>query len=94
MEVKCRRNLPSFSRKFDLETFATASKKGIVTKRRNTKVRKFNSGIPFTYGPLAHFLKNRLYVGETGHKEKWFPGGHAAFINKKDFRSSPATAGV
>src|SRR5471030_2083172 len=47
--------------------------KGIVTKRRNTKVKKFNGAIPFTYGPLAHFLKNRVYIGETGHKEKWFP---------------------
>src|SRR5216684_4036290 len=42
--------------------------KCIVTKRRDTKVRKYNGGIPFTYGPLAHFLKNRLYIGETGHK--------------------------
>src|SRR5258708_2638459 len=27
--------------------------KGIVTKRRDTKVRKFNGGIPFTYGPTV-----------------------------------------
>jgi site-specific DNA recombinase len=59
--------------------------KGIVTKRRDTKVRKFNGGIPFTYGPLAHFLKNRLYVGETGHMDKWFPGEHAALIDRKTF---------
>src|SRR6266566_3050088 len=34
----------------------------IVTKRRNTKVKKFNGAIPFTYGPLAYFLKNRVYL--------------------------------
>src|SRR6201999_337730 len=59
--------------------------KGIVTKRRDTKVKKFNGGIPFTYGPLAYFLKNRIYVGETGHKEKWFPGEHAAIVDRKIF---------
>jgi site-specific DNA recombinase len=59
--------------------------KGIVTKRRNTKVKKYNGEIPFTYGPLAYFLKNRLYLGETGHKEKWFPGEHAAIVDRKTF---------
>jgi site-specific DNA recombinase len=59
--------------------------KGIVTKRRDTKVKKFNGGIPFTYGPLAYFLKNRIYIGETGHKEKWFPGEHAAIVDRKIF---------
>src|SRR6202047_3497101 len=44
-----------------------------------------NAGIPFTYGPLAHFLKNRLYIGETGHKDKWFPGEHAAIVDRKTF---------
>jgi hypothetical protein len=59
--------------------------KGIVTKRRDTKVRKYNGGTPFIYGPLAHFLKNRLYIGETGHKDKWFPGEHAAIVDRKTF---------
>jgi DNA invertase Pin-like site-specific DNA recombinase len=59
--------------------------RGIVTKRRDTKVEKWNGGIPFTYGPLAHFLKNRLYIGETGHKDKWFPGEHAAIVDRKTF---------
>src|SRR5260370_5362936 len=61
--------------------------RGIVTKRRHTKVRKYNGGIHFTYGPLAHFLKNRLYIGETGHKDKWFPGEHAAIVDRKTFDS-------
>jgi site-specific DNA recombinase len=78
-----------FKRYLDLKSFAKLvedlDNKGIVTKRRNTKVKKFNGGIPFTYGPLAHFLKNRLYVGETGHKEKWFPGEHAGIVDKNTF---------
>src|SRR6195952_4478310 len=58
---------------------------GIVTKRRDTKVKKFNGGIPFTYGPLAYFLKNRVYIGETGHKDKWFPGEHTGIVDRNTF---------
>ena len=78
-----------FKRYLELQSFGKLvedlDKKGITTKRRNTKVRKFNGGIPFTYGPLAYFLKNRVYVGETGHKDKWFPGEHTPIVDRKIF---------
>jgi len=79
-----------FRRYLELQSFGKLvedlDRKGIVTKRRITKVKKFNGGIPFTYGPLAHLLKNRVYVGETGHKDKWFPGEHAGIIDSKIFQ--------
>jgi DNA invertase Pin-like site-specific DNA recombinase len=78
-----------FKRYLELQSFGKLVEdldaKGVVTKRRDTKVRKFNGGIPFTYGPLAYFLKNRVYIGETGHKDKWFPGEHAGIIDRKTF---------
>jgi DNA invertase Pin-like site-specific DNA recombinase len=78
-----------FKRYLELQSFGKLVEdldaKGIVTKRRDTKVEKWNGGIPFTYGPLANFLKNRIYIGETGHKEKWFPGEHAAIVDRKIF---------
>ncbi len=78
-----------FRRYIELQSFgrlvADLDKRGIVTKRRNTKVKKFNGGIPFTYGPLAHFLKNRIYIGETGHGGKWYPGEHKAIIDRRTF---------
>ncbi len=78
-----------FRRYIELKSFgrlvADLDKRGIVTKRRNTKVKKFNGGIPFTYGPLAHFLKNRIYIGETGHGGKWYPGEHKAIVDRKTF---------
>jgi site-specific DNA recombinase len=58
---------------------------GIVTKRRSTDVPKYQGGIPFTYGPLAHILKNRIYVGETGHGGKWFKGEHKAIVDRATF---------
>jgi DNA invertase Pin-like site-specific DNA recombinase len=78
-----------FKRYLELQSFAKLVEdldaKGIVTKRRDTKVKKFNGGILFTYGPLAYFLKNRVYIGETGHKDKWFPGEHAGIVDPKTF---------
>jgi site-specific DNA recombinase len=78
-----------FRRYLELQSFGKLvedlDKKGIVTKLRDTKVRKYNGGIPFTYGPLAYFLKNRVYIGETGHKDKWFPGEHAGIVGRKIF---------
>jgi site-specific DNA recombinase len=78
-----------FRRYIELQSFAKLVEdldgKGIVTKRRTTKVPKYQGGIPFTYGPLAHFLKNRLYTGDIGHKDKWFRGEHAAIIDRKTF---------
>jgi site-specific DNA recombinase len=65
-----------FSRYLDLKSFsqlvADLDRRGIVTKRRDTKVAKYQGGIPFTYGPLAHFLKNRIYLGEIHHDGQWF----------------------
>jgi site-specific DNA recombinase len=65
-----------FKRYLELQSFGKLvedlDNKGIVTKRRVTKVKKYNGEIPFTYGPLAYFLKNRIYIGETSYKEKWY----------------------
>jgi len=59
--------------------------KGIVTKRRDTKVAKYRGGIPFTYGPLAHLLKNRVYLGEIHHGGKWYCGEHEAILDQTLF---------
>jgi site-specific DNA recombinase len=64
---------------------AELDRRGIVTKRRNTKVAKYNGGIPFTYGPLAYLLKNRVYIGEVHHGGKWFKGEQKAILNRQTF---------
>jgi site-specific DNA recombinase len=83
-----------FRRYLELGSFsklvADLDRKGIVTKRRNTKVAKYNGGILFTYGPLAYFLKNRVYVGEVHHGGKWFKGEHEAIIDRQTFESVQA----
>src|SRR4051794_20501721 len=78
-----------FKQYLELQSFAKLvddlDRKGIVTKRRAAKVTKYQGGIPFTYGPLAHFLKNRLYTGDIGHNGNWFRGEHGAIIDRKTF---------
>src|SRR5437879_802401 len=64
---------------------AELDRRKIVTKRRNVKVAKYRGGIPFTYGPLAYFLKNRLYIGEIHHGGKWFKGEHEAILDRPTF---------
>ena len=58
--------------------------KGILTKRRAVTGRTAG-GIPFTYGPLAYLLRNRTYLGETGHGGRWFPGEHEPIIARANF---------
>jgi site-specific DNA recombinase len=64
---------------------AELDRRKIVTKRHDTRVAKYNGGIPFTYGPLAYFLKNRIYVGEMHHGRKWFRGEHQAILDRPTF---------
>jgi site-specific DNA recombinase len=64
---------------------AELDRRKIVTKRRHTKVRKYNGGIPFTYGPLAYFLKNRIYLGVVHHSGRWFKGEHEAVLDRQTF---------
>jgi len=83
-----------FQRYLELKSFsrlvADLDKRSIVTKRRNTKVAKYQGGIPFTYGPLAYFLKNRIYLGETHHAGKWFKGEHEAIVDRQTFERAQA----
>jgi hypothetical protein len=83
-----------FRRYLELKSFsrlvADLDKRGIVTKRRNTKVAKYQGGIPFTYGPLAYVLKNRIYLGEMHHGDKWFKGEHAAIVDSRTFQQVQA----
>jgi site-specific DNA recombinase len=64
---------------------AELDRRGIVTKRRDTKVPKYNGGIPFTYGPLAYLLKNRVYIGEVHHGGKWFKGEQKDILDRQTF---------
>ena len=77
-----------FDRYLTLRSFqkliAELDAKGIVTKKRSI-AGKIGGGIRFTYGPLAYLLKNRVYLGETGHNGRWYPGEHDPIIDQDTF---------
>lgn len=58
---------------------------GVTTKVRPLSTGRTIGGIPFTRGPLAHFLRNRFYVGEVQFKGEIFPGEQPAILDRKLF---------
>jgi site-specific DNA recombinase len=59
--------------------------RGIVTKLRLLKTGRTVGGIPFTRGPLAHFLRNRFYIGEVVFKGEVLPGEQPAVLDRELF---------
>jgi DNA invertase Pin-like site-specific DNA recombinase len=60
-------------------------KRKVVTKRRKTAVKKYQGGIPFTYGPLAYLLKNRIYLGQIHYGGKWYKGEHKPILDRATY---------
>jgi len=53
---------------------------GVRSKRRTTKAGKSIGGQILGRGQLFHLLSNRLYLGEITHKDRSYPGQHAAIV--------------
>ena len=64
---------------------ADLRERGIVTKVRSLKTGRTVGGIPFTRGPLAHFLRNRFYIGEVVFKGEVLPGEQPAILDRDLF---------
>ena len=60
---------------------STLYKGGIRSKRHVTRAGKVRGDQVFSRGALFHLLSNRTYLGETVHKDKSYPGQHAAIID-------------
>jgi DNA invertase Pin-like site-specific DNA recombinase len=69
---------------------AELRERGIVTKQRLLKTGCTVGGIPFTRGPLAHFLRNRFYIGEVMFKGEVFPGEQPAILDRELFEAVQA----
>jgi site-specific DNA recombinase len=59
--------------------------KGIVTRTRTLATERVVGGVPFTRGPLAYLLKNRMYLGEINHGPKSYPGEHPPILDRDVF---------
>jgi site-specific DNA recombinase len=63
--------------------------KGIRTRLREN-ARGSVGGVPYTAGPLAHLLKNRIFLGEIVHKGESYPGEHEAILDHTLFNAVQA----
>jgi site-specific DNA recombinase len=61
---------------------ADLDQRGIRSKLRADKHGRVYGGVAFTAGPLAHLLKNPIYIGEVQHKGERFAGEHDAIIDR------------
>jgi site-specific DNA recombinase len=61
--------------------------RGIVTKVSRRRDGSIRGGIPFTKGPLAYLLRNKVYVGEVIHKGQHYPGEHDPIVSRGLFNA-------
>jgi site-specific DNA recombinase len=69
---------------------ADLRERGIATKVRSLKTGRTVGGIPFTRGSLAHFLRNRFYIGEVVFKGEVLPGEQPAILDRDLFNAVQA----
>ena len=69
---------------------ADLSSTGVTTKIRPLSTGRTIGGIPFTRGPLAHFLRNRFYIGEVQFMGEIFPGEQPAILDRTLFEAVQA----
>jgi len=53
---------------------------GIVTRSRTLSSGRVVGGVALTNGPLAHLLRNRVYLGKINHRGQSHPGEHDAIV--------------
>ena len=73
-----------------LQKLADELRSGSVVTKKRAVSGKVVGSIPFTHGPLAYLLKNRTYLGESGHKGAWFPGEHEPIVDNGTFEKVQA----
>jgi site-specific DNA recombinase len=52
----------------------------IRSKVWTTRTGDHLGGVAFARGALYDLLRNRLYIGEIRHREKWYPGEHKGIV--------------
>jgi site-specific DNA recombinase len=61
------------------------ARRNIVSKVRSFASGRTKGGGPYSVGALAHFLKNRFYIGEVVYRGETHAGEHASIIDRPTF---------
>jgi site-specific DNA recombinase len=73
------------------------TRRNVVSKVRTFASGRVKGGGPYSVGALAHFLKNRFYIGEVVYQGETHSGEHASIIDRSlpvRFTHTPASASV
>jgi len=62
---------------------AHLNRENVKTKTWVTKKGIRVGGVCFARGHLYYLLRNRLYVGEIRHRERWYPGAHPGIVPRE-----------
>ena len=68
-----------------LALLAELHERNIRTRLRTLSSGRLIGGVFFTKGPLAHLLKNRMYLGELNHHGQSYPADHAPIVDRETF---------
>ncbi len=68
-----------------LKLLAELRERGVTTRRRAYASGKIVGGIPFTRGPLALLLENRICLGEITHRGASYPGERHPVVDRDVF---------
>jgi site-specific DNA recombinase len=63
------------------------ARRNIVSKVRTFASGRTKGGGPYSMGALAHFLKNRFYIGEVVYRGETHAGEHASIIDRPTFEA-------
>ena len=58
----------------------TLTEQGVRSKARVTRDGRELGGCAFSRGALFHLLRNRTYLGQIVHRDKYYPGNHSAIV--------------
>jgi site-specific DNA recombinase len=63
------------------------ARRNIVSKVRSFAGGRTEGGGPYCVGALAHFFKNRFYIGEVVYRGEPHSGQHASIIDRPTFEA-------
>ncbi len=66
-----------------LKLMAQLNRENVKTKTWVTKTGTRLGGVSFARGHLYYLLRNRLYIGEIRHRERWYPGEHPGIVPRE-----------
>ena len=59
---------------------AQLAREKVKSKARITRTGARRGGAYFSRGALYDLLRNRLYIGDTRHRDQWYPGEHKGIV--------------